>query len=634
MSSNSRCAEAAGLDPARIPAHVAIIMDGNGRWARAQGEDRLFGHYRGYRTLKDIVYAADELGVRFLTVYGFSSENWRRPANEVGGLMELMLNAMRAEIEELISNRIRVHVSGRLHELPPDLRAEFVAAMERTADFERMTFNLAINYGGRAEVVDAVRALAAKVRNGSLEPDAIDDSQIAAHLYAPDIPDPDLLIRTAGELRLSNFLLWETAYSEIYVTPHLLAGLRPGASYRRPVRLSEARPPIWRGCGINVKKRLVILGLTGSIGTQALDIVRRMPERFEIVGLAANGNASLLANQANEFSVPWLSIGSEALLSEVRSQAGNSRTLAGVEGMCELAALPEADLVVVAVAGAIGIAPTHAALANGTDIALASKEVLVAAGEPTMRLARERGAAILPIDSEHSAIFQCLQAAPPPSFGPSIEKILLTASGGPFRATPKEALADVTPEQALKHPTWNMGGLVTINSATLMNKALELIEAKWLFDVAMEDVEIVIHPQSIVHSMVRFTDGSTLAQLGLPDMRLPIQYALVYPERVHTGLPRMELKDFANLTFEEPDAAKFPSLGLARHAVSVGGTMPAVMNAANEAAVALFLDRKIAYLEIIRRIEQAMYNHTPSAPTIPAILDADAWARRFVCDSS
>jgi undecaprenyl diphosphate synthase len=242
MSSLSNCAEQAGLDPARIPAHVAIIMDGNGRWARARGKSRLAGHDQGYRTLKNIVYAADELGVRYLTVYGFSSENWRRPADEVGGLMELMLHAMRAEIEELIENHIRVRVSGRLHELPPDLRAEFERAMERTAGFTRMTFNLAINYGGRAEVVDAVRALAEKARQGHLPPDSIDDAMIAAHLYSPDIPDPDLLIRTAGELRLSNFLLWETAYSEIYVTPtcwpdfdrdHLIAAL---ADYQKRVR--------------------------------------------------------------------------------------------------------------------------------------------------------------------------------------------------------------------------------------------------------------------------------------------------------------------------------------------------------------------------------------------------------------
>ncbi len=235
-------AEEAGLDPARIPAHVAIIMDGNGRWARAQGRDRLFGHTQGYHTLKQIVYAADELGVRFLTVYGFSSENWRRPEEEVSGLMHLMHYAMRAEIEELIENRIRVRVSGRLHELPPDLRETFEDAMRRTAGYDRMTFNLAINYGGRAEVVDAVRALAEAVRRGELAPEAIDEVAISAHLYAPDIPDPDLLIRTAGELRLSNFLLWETAYAEIHVTPtcwpdfdraHLIAAL---ADYQKRTR--------------------------------------------------------------------------------------------------------------------------------------------------------------------------------------------------------------------------------------------------------------------------------------------------------------------------------------------------------------------------------------------------------------
>jgi len=294
--------------------------------------------------------------------------------------------------------------------------------------------------------------------------------------------------------------------------------------------------------------------------------------------------------------------------------------------MCQLATLPDVDLVVVAVAGAIGIAPTHAALEAGKDIALASKEVLVAAGETTMRLAKEKQCAILPIDSEHSAIFQCLQGAP----DKSIERVLLTASGGPFRTVPKEALESVTPEQALKHPTWNMGGLVTINSATLMNKALETIEAKWLFDVEIEDVEVVVHPQSIIHSMVRFHDGSTLAQLGLPDMRLPIQYTLVYPERVQTNLPRMELKDYANLTFDAPDESKFPALRLARSAVHQGGTLPAVMNAANEEAVALFLNRKIGYLDITRQIERVMELHTILPPTFENVLHADEWARAQV----
>lgn len=379
-------------------------------------------------------------------------------------------------------------------------------------------------------------------------------------------------------------------------------------------------------------KRLVILGSTGSIGTQTLDIVRKLPGRFEIVGLAAHGNAELLAAQANEFRVPYVSIGRDARRAELEERLVGSdphpQVLVGVEGMCALAGLPEADLIVVSVAGAIGIAPTQVAIEAGKDIALASKEVLVAAGEPTMALAKKTGSRLLPVDSEHSAIFQCLQGAPEQS----IERILLTASGGPFRTVPREALKTVTPEQALKHPIWSMGGLVTINSATLMNKALEVIEAKWLFDVPIQDVEVVVHPQSIVHSMVRFTDGSTVAQLGLPDMRLPIQYALVYPERVNTGLPRMELSAYANLTFEAPDEAKFPALGLARHAVTVGGTVPAVMNAANEAAVALFLEHKISYPEIMRRVEYVMNKHTPGPPTLANILEADAWARRSVTE--
>ena len=377
-------------------------------------------------------------------------------------------------------------------------------------------------------------------------------------------------------------------------------------------------------------KRLVILGCTGSIGTQTLDIVRRLPGRFEIVGLAAHGNAQLLAQQVEEFRVTNVSLGTEAartdFLSRVSTPGWNVRAGVGVEGMCELSTLESADLIVVAVAGAVGIAPTHAALSSGKDIALASKEVLVAAGEPTMELARNMGCTLYPIDSEHSAIFQCLQGAPEKS----IERILLTASGGPFRNASLTDLESVTPQQALKHPTWNMGGLVTINSATLMNKALETIEAKWLFDVAIEDVEVVVHPQSIVHSMVRYRDGSTIAQLGLPDMRLPIQYALIYPQRFDSGLPRMELKDYANLTFSAPDETKFPALELARRAVSIGGTMPAVMNAANEAAVAEFLNEKIPFLGIARSVEKAMEQHSPLPPTFENILGVDSWARQWI----
>ncbi len=376
-------------------------------------------------------------------------------------------------------------------------------------------------------------------------------------------------------------------------------------------------------------KRLVILGSTGSIGTQVLDVVRRLPGQFEIVGLAANNNTEMLAQQALEFRVPNVCIVNESKLGELRQRLSANSNLhisAGISGMCEVASLSDADVVVVAVAGAIGIAPTHAALHAGKDIALASKEVLVAAGEVTMNLARAKNARILPIDSEHSAIFQCLQGAPEKS----IERLLLTASGGPFRTFPKEALATVTPEQALKHPTWTMGGLVTINSATLMNKALEIMEARWLFDVPIDDIEVVVHPQSIIHSMVRFTDGSTLAQLGLPDMRLPIQYALVYPERPNTQLPRMPLSAYANLTFEAPDEEKFPALAMARRASKAGGTLPAVMNAANEAAVDLFLSKKLSYLGMAERITQAMDAHDSVEPTLDNILNADAWARKFV----
>ena len=278
----------------------------------------------------------------------------------------------------------------------------------------------------------------------------------------------------------------------------------------------------------------------------------------------------------------------------------------------------------VAVAGAIGIAPTHAALQAGKDIALASKEVLVAAGETTMALARAKNAAILPIDSEHSRHF----SVPAGRAGKKHRTDFADRFGRAVPHDAAEALEKVTPAQALKHPTWNMGGLVTINSATLMNKALEIIEARWLFDVPIEDVEVVVHPQSIIHSMVRFNDGSTLAQLGLPDMRLPIQYALVYPERLNTDLPRMELNDYANLTFEAPDETKFPALGLARRAVAQGGTMPAVMNAANEVAVALFLNNKIPFLQIMRLVEQAMDRHDPLPPTLANVLEADSWARR------
>jgi 1-deoxy-D-xylulose-5-phosphate reductoisomerase len=373
-------------------------------------------------------------------------------------------------------------------------------------------------------------------------------------------------------------------------------------------------------------KNVVILGSTGSIGAQTLDVIARLPDRIRVIALAANRNARLLAQQAERFGVRNLALIQPDAAAEMRQLRPNSVLVTGLEGISEIAALPEADLVVVAVAGAIGIRPTHAAIGAGKDIALASKEVLVAAGEATMALAKERGVRILPIDSEHSALFQCLQGAPEKS----VEKLILTASGGPFRNASLAELEHVTPEQALKHPTWNMGGLVTINSATLMNKGLEIIEARWLFDVPADSVEVLTHPQSIVHSLVRFRDGSVLAQLGLPDMRLPIQYALVYPERVDTGLPTMDLAGIGALTFENADSTRFPALRIAREAERAGGTMPAVMNAANEAAVELFLQRRIPFAGIMKCVETTMALHAVMDSTYENVLATDQWARETV----
>lgn len=372
-------------------------------------------------------------------------------------------------------------------------------------------------------------------------------------------------------------------------------------------------------------KRIVILGSTGSIGVQTLDIVERLAGEVQVVGLAAHSRVDELLEQANRFGAKHVCIADNSRYDDLKTKAaGNLSTYSGVDGMSDIATLAEADMVVVSVAGAVGIRPTHAAILAKKQIALASKEVLVAAGEHTMQLARENGVDILPIDSEHSALFQCLEGAQPQS----VEQLLITASGGPFRHATMEELRNVTPAQALKHPTWNMGGLVTINSSTLMNKGLEMIEARWLFDVPTEKIDVVVHPQSIVHSLVRFNDGSVLAQLGLPDMRLPIQYALVYPKRINTELPRMDLAKIATLTFENPDETRFSAIRLARKAIGSGGTMPAVMNAANEAAVDLFLKEKIGYLQMMETVESVMEAHTPLDPTFENVLAADDWARQ------
>lgn len=381
-------------------------------------------------------------------------------------------------------------------------------------------------------------------------------------------------------------------------------------------------------------KRISILGSTGSIGTQVLDVAERLPGEIEVAALAAHSNVSLLAEQARRFRPTLVSIGEERLEPELRRLLGGDsiRIASGAEGWIESATIADADQVVVSMAGTPGLLPTLAAIDAGKEIALASKEVLVCAGEIVTRKAAEKGVKIVPIDSEHSAIFQCVNGEDLKS----VEKIYLTASGGPFyslevdlKSTPND-LSTVTPEQALAHPTWRMGRKVTIDSATLMNKGLEIIEARWLFGVQCDNIEVVIHPKSIVHSMVMFVDGSVIAQLGLPDMRLPIQYALLYPRRYNSGLPRVDLVKAGALEFGHPDMGKFPALRLAYEAGRVGGTLPAVMNAADEVAVQLFLDAKIGFLDIARLVERVMEAHHPvSHPTLEDILSADSWARDF-----
>ena len=376
-------------------------------------------------------------------------------------------------------------------------------------------------------------------------------------------------------------------------------------------------------------KRISILGSTGSIGTQVLDVAARLPQKIEVAALAAHSNVRLLAEQARRFRPRLASIGRAELESELRQLLGGQGTevVSGEDGWIAAATAPDADKVVISVAGTPGLQPTLAAVDAGKEIALASKEVLVAAGEIVSRRAEERGVRIVPIDSEHSAIFQCLNGED----AKSVEKVYLTASGGPFRNASLEEMQRVTPEQALAHPTWRMGRKVTIDSATLMNKGLEIIEARWLFGAEPEQVEVVIHPQSIVHSMVRFVDGSIIAQLGLPDMRLPIQYALLYPERYDSGLPRVDIVQVGSLDFRPPDYERFPALQLAREAARTGGTMPAVMNAADEVAVRRFLDGRIGFLDIARLVERAMDSHRPVAhPTLDDVLMADAWAREEV----
>ena len=372
-------------------------------------------------------------------------------------------------------------------------------------------------------------------------------------------------------------------------------------------------------------KKVVLLGSTGSIGTSTIKVAEDLPDRIRLIGLAAGGNAELLAKQTLKHRPEAISVNDPAKAGELQAMLGaTTRVYAGAEGLLKLATLPAADIVLIAIVGTAGLQPALAAIRAGKDIAVASKEILVMAGEIVMSEARKHGVRVLAVDSEHSAIFQCLDGKP----ASSVRKLWLTASGGPFRQTPKEDFPNITVERALKHPSWVMGRKITIDSATLFNKGLEMIEARWLFDIEMARVQVVIHPQSVVHSMVEFVDGSIIAQLSAPDMCLPIQYALTCPERARSDRVQTDFARLGSLTFEEPDLDRFPSLDLARRAGELGGTMPAVLNAANEVAVEAFCQRSIGFEQISRTVAGVMKRHElVEHPSLDQILLADAWAR-------
>ena len=372
------------------------------------------------------------------------------------------------------------------------------------------------------------------------------------------------------------------------------------------------------------RKRVVLLGATGSIGDSTLKVAHDIPERMEIVGLAANSNAGKLAITANKTRASAVCLVDERKIDILRSKLEyEPKIFVGQNGLREIARMENADMVLIAIVGTGGLHPALDAIESGKDLAVASKEILVMAGEAVTSAAQKRGVKILPVDSEHNAIFQCLDGR-----ASEVRRIILTASGGPFRAARSEHLEHVTVEEALKHPTWNMGPKITIDSATLFNKGLEMIEAHWLFGVGMDRVEVVIHPQSIVHSMVEFADGSTLAQLSYSDMCFPIQYAVTWPDRVANTLPPLDFSTLNKLEFEIPRYEDFPALNLARRAGEAGGTLPAVMNAANEVAVAAFLNRQIRFPQIWRTVAEVMDRHrTVAHPDLDAILAADLWAR-------
>ena len=375
-------------------------------------------------------------------------------------------------------------------------------------------------------------------------------------------------------------------------------------------------------------KKIAILGSTGSIGTQTLDIVREQGD-IQVVAMAAGSNISLLEAQMREFKPSLVSVWDEKKAKELRTNTKDLgiKIVSGMEGLLEVSVIPESEILVTAIVGMLGIRPTIAAIKAGKKIALANKETLVTAGHIIIPLAKEYKVPILPVDSEHSAIFQSLQGAG----DNKISRVLLTASGGPFRGRKADELKNIQVEDALKHPNWSMGRKITIDSSTLVNKGLEVMEAKWLFDVALDQIQVVVHPQSVIHSAVEYQDGAVIAQLGTPDMRLPIQYALYYPERRNLSGRRLDLFEIADLTFEKPDTDTFRGLALAYQAMEKGGNIPTVYNAANEKAVSLFLDRKISYPEITELIEACMENaEFIDHPDVDEILGTEAAAYEFI----
>ena len=374
-------------------------------------------------------------------------------------------------------------------------------------------------------------------------------------------------------------------------------------------------------------KKIVILGSSGSIGENALRVAAALPEQLQIVGLAVDRNVDRVLEQALELGIANIAVADPAAAKDCASRAPNGVTvLAGADGPAELAAMDDVDTVLCAVVGTAGLKPVMAALDKGTNVALATKEVLVAAGKIVTETATRTGARLMPVDSEHSAVFQCLEGRDMSS----VRRILLTASGGPFASQPDIDLDKVTVEQALNHPSWRMGKKVTVDSATLMNKGLEIMEAQWLFGAPLDKIDVIIHPESIVHSMVELVDGAVIAHMGPPDMRFAIQYALTWPERVDSGLPHLDLAQSGGLHFDVPDESRFRCLALAREAANAGGTMPAVLNAANEVAVKRFLDGQIPFSGIWQVVETVMKKHSiVNEPALDDILEADKWARQI-----